>query len=66
MLAALGLSVRPFGGGVVWMASGRDAPMTRRLTPIDLAEGQFIADMGFGGQTPTAPPASVWRYTAAE
>jgi len=33
----------------------RDAPMTHRVTLVDLPEGRFIADVGFGGQTPTAP-----------
>jgi N-hydroxyarylamine O-acetyltransferase len=40
---------------VLWMAPGRAAPMTHRLTLVHLAEGFFIADVGFGGQTPTAP-----------
>jgi N-hydroxyarylamine O-acetyltransferase len=55
ILAALGFTVRPLGGRVIWMNPGRIAPLTHRLTLVDLAEGQFIADVGFGGQSPTAP-----------
>jgi N-hydroxyarylamine O-acetyltransferase len=56
VLAELGFSVGALGGRVVWMApSGRAAPLTHRLTLVELAEGVFIADVGFGGQSPTAP-----------
>lgn len=55
MLDALGFVVVPLGARVLWMAPGRAAPMTHRLTLVHLAEGSFIADVGFGGQTPTAP-----------
>ena len=55
MLAALGFVVVPLGARVLWMAPGLAAPMAHRLTLVHLAEGSFIADVGFGGQTPTAP-----------
>jgi N-hydroxyarylamine O-acetyltransferase len=55
VLAVLGFSVTALGGRVVWMTPGRSAPLTHRLTLIDLADGPFIADVGFGGQSPTAP-----------
>lgn len=56
VLAALGFSVTALGARVVWMTPGRQAPVTHRLTLVDLAgEGRFIADVGFGGQSPTAP-----------
>lgn len=55
MLAALGFVVVPLGGRVLWMMPGRAAPMTHRLTLVHLAEERFIADVGFGGHTPTAP-----------
>jgi N-hydroxyarylamine O-acetyltransferase len=55
VLTALGFSVAALGGRVVWMAPGRKAPLTHRLTLVDLPEGRFVADVGFGGQTPTAP-----------
>jgi N-hydroxyarylamine O-acetyltransferase len=55
VLAAIGFRVTALGGRVVWMTPGRDAPLTHRLTLVDLPEGRFVADVGFGGQTPTAP-----------
>jgi N-hydroxyarylamine O-acetyltransferase len=55
VLANLGFSVVALGARVVWMTPGRDAPLTHRLTLVELAEGRFLADVGFGGQTPTAP-----------
>ncbi len=55
VLAGLGFSVTALGGRVVWMSQGRPAPLTHRLTLVELAEGFFIADVGFGGQSPTAP-----------
>ena len=55
VLATLGLKVRPLGARVVWMDPERDAPLTHRLTLVDTPEGRFIADVGFGGQSPTAP-----------
>jgi N-hydroxyarylamine O-acetyltransferase len=55
ILAALGFSVVALGGRVVWAYKNRQAPLTHRLTLVDLPEGRFIADVGFGGQTPTAP-----------
>jgi N-hydroxyarylamine O-acetyltransferase len=55
VLAGLGFRVTALGGRVVWMAPGRSAPLTHRLTLVELAEGRFLADVGFGGQTPTAP-----------
>jgi N-hydroxyarylamine O-acetyltransferase len=55
VLAAIGFRVTALGGRVVWMTPGRDAPLTHRLTLVDLPEDRFLADVGFGGQTPTAP-----------
>jgi N-hydroxyarylamine O-acetyltransferase len=55
VLSALGFSVIPLGGRVVWIRKGQPAPLTHRLTLIELQEGTFIADVGFGGQSPTAP-----------
>lgn len=55
VLAALGFVVVPLGARVLWMMPDRVAPLTHRLTLVNLAEGAFIADVGFGGQTPTAP-----------
>ena len=55
VLVTLGFTVTPLGGRVIWGRNGQPAPLTHRLTLIELAEGTFIADVGFGGQSPTVP-----------
>ena len=55
VLAALGFAVTALAGRVVWAFKGQPAPLTHRLTLVDLPEGRFVADVGFGGNTPTAP-----------
>jgi N-hydroxyarylamine O-acetyltransferase len=40
---------------VVWAFKGQPAPLTHRLTFLEFPERNLIADVGFGGQTPTAP-----------
>jgi N-hydroxyarylamine O-acetyltransferase len=55
VLAAIGFTVDALGGRVVWMTPGRATPKGHRITLIDMADARFIADVGFGGQTPTAP-----------
>lgn len=55
VLAQLGFRVTAHGGRVLWMDPARDAPLTHRLTLVDLPEGRFVADVGFGGQSATAP-----------
>ena len=55
VLAALGFSVTALGARVVWAFKGKPAPLTHRLTLVDLPEGIFIADVGFGGHSPTWP-----------
>ena len=56
VLSALGFSVLALGGRVLWTrAEGQPAPLTHRLTLVELPEGRFIADVGFGGPCPTAP-----------
>jgi N-hydroxyarylamine O-acetyltransferase len=57
VLAGLGFSVSPRAGRVIWNA-GPDAPrsaLTHRITKVALPEGDYLADVGFGGQNPTAP-----------
>ena len=57
VLDALGFAVTPLAARVVWMAPD-DAPLgplTHMLLKVDLPEGAFLADVGFGGQSPTAP-----------
>ncbi|MBX7198434.1 MAG: arylamine N-acetyltransferase [Rhodospirillaceae bacterium] len=69
VLAALGFSVSPRAGRVIWNAAP-DAPrtaMTHRITKVSLPDGDYLADVGFGGQSPTAPlrlVADVEQHTA--
>lgn len=55
VLAALGFSVLPLAGRVVGAYGGQPAPLTHRLSVVELPEGMFIADVGLGGRTPTEP-----------
>ena len=56
MLAGIGFKVRGLGARVLWNApEGTVTARTHMLLAVDLAEGRYIADVGFGGQTPTAP-----------
>lgn len=55
VLAAIGYRVSPLGARVVWLTRGRPAPLTHRLTLVHLPQGEFLADVGFGGQSYTAP-----------
>jgi N-hydroxyarylamine O-acetyltransferase len=56
VLETLGFRVRGYAGRVLW---GRDAPempgRTHMLLIVDLDEGAFVADVGFGGMTLSAP-----------
>ncbi|GJH11020.1 arylamine N-acetyltransferase [Caballeronia novacaledonica] len=56
VLQTLGFRVRSFAGRVLW---GRDAPempaRTHMLLLVDLDEGTFLTDVGFGGMTLSAP-----------
>lgn len=55
VLAVLGFTVTALAARVVWAFKGQPAPLTHRLTLVDLPDGRYIADVGFGGNTPTAP-----------
>jgi N-hydroxyarylamine O-acetyltransferase len=56
VLRALGFEVTPLAARVQWMAPPeRLAPRTHMLLRVDLPEGPFLADVGFGGLTKTAP-----------
>ncbi len=55
VLSALGFSVVALGGRVTSAYRGQPAPLTHRLTLVELSEGSFIADVGLGGRSPTAP-----------
>jgi N-hydroxyarylamine O-acetyltransferase len=57
VLEALGFAITPLIARVVWM-SPPDRPLGPRnhmLLKVDLAEGPYIADVGFGGHTASAP-----------
>jgi N-hydroxyarylamine O-acetyltransferase len=51
VLTALGFSVKALGGRVFLPPM----TLTHRLTLVELPEGRFIADVGFGGRSPTMP-----------
>jgi N-hydroxyarylamine O-acetyltransferase len=55
VLETIGFRAEPLAARVVWMSPGRSAPSTHRLTLVHLPEGDYLADVGFGGQTYTAP-----------
>ncbi len=57
MLRAIGFQVTPLAARVRW---GRPedyppTPLSHMLLKVDLAEGPFIVDVGFGGPGPVAP-----------
>ncbi len=56
-LTALGFIATPLAARVVlrWNEGDPRPALTHRLTLVELPEGAFIADVGFGGQSPTAP-----------
>ena len=56
VLEALGFSVTAYAARVVYRRPpGTVAPRTHMLLRVDLPEGPFLADVGFGGPNPTAP-----------
>jgi N-hydroxyarylamine O-acetyltransferase len=56
-LEGLGFAVTPLIARVVWMAPPERplGPRNHMLLRVDLAEGAYIADVGFGGQLVSAP-----------
>ena len=56
-LEAIGFSVTGLAGRVRWMAPPDSplGPRTHLLLRIELPEGPYLADVGFGHLTPTAP-----------
>jgi N-hydroxyarylamine O-acetyltransferase len=57
VLEALGFQVTPLAARVRWMApdDAPPSPLSHMLLKVELPEGPFLADVGFGGQSPTAP-----------
>ncbi|WP_106477640.1 arylamine N-acetyltransferase family protein [Phytohalomonas tamaricis] len=54
-LETLGFRVKGLAARVLWNAPQETPPHTHMLLSIDLDEGHYIADVGFGGMTLTAP-----------
>ena len=54
-LREIGFTVRALAGRVQWQAGGKVAARHHMALLISLPEGKFIADVGFGGLTMTAP-----------
>ncbi|HEY5409770.1 MAG TPA: arylamine N-acetyltransferase [Caulobacteraceae bacterium] len=57
VLEALGFEVTPLSARVRWMApdDAPPAPLSHMILRVTLPEGPFLCDVGFGGQSPTAP-----------
>ncbi|AUX48403.1 N-hydroxyarylamine O-acetyltransferase [Sorangium cellulosum] len=55
-LRALGFEVRGLAGRVRWgIPEGETRPRSHMLLHVELAEGPYLADVGFGQTTPLAP-----------
>lgn len=56
VLRSLGYEVKPLGARVLWGRAG-DTPVARThmLLNVEITGVNYIADVGFGGNTPTAP-----------
>jgi N-hydroxyarylamine O-acetyltransferase len=56
VLEALGFAVKGLAARVLWNApEGAVAPRTHMLLLLEIAGAPYVADVGFGGQTLTAP-----------
>jgi N-hydroxyarylamine O-acetyltransferase len=57
VLTQLGFKVTPLSARVRWMApeDAPPTPLSHMLLKVELPEGSFLCDVGFGGQSPTAP-----------
>jgi N-hydroxyarylamine O-acetyltransferase len=57
VLRSLGFKVTPLSARVGWMLplDAPRPPLSHMLIRVDLPEGPFLADVGFGGQSPPAP-----------
>ncbi|SAK92871.1 N-hydroxyarylamine O-acetyltransferase [Caballeronia fortuita] len=56
VLQTLGFRVRSFAGRVLWGREAADMPpRAHMLLLVDLDEGTFLTDVGFGGMTLSAP-----------
>lgn len=57
VLTALGFSVTPLAARVRWMLPEEvpQTPLSHMLLKASLEDGDYLCDVGFGGQSPTAP-----------
>jgi N-hydroxyarylamine O-acetyltransferase len=55
VLRQIGFDVTPLGARVVWSAPAALPARTHSLSLLNIDGEQYIADVGFGGVTPTAP-----------
>ncbi|UQA58660.1 arylamine N-acetyltransferase family protein [Polyangium aurulentum] len=56
VLQSLGFRITPLAARVLWnIPEDTITPRSHMLLRVDLDEGPYIADVGFGGQTPTGP-----------
>ena len=57
VLRQMGFAVTPLSARVRWMAppDAPPTPLSHMMLRLDLREGPYICDVGFGGQSPTAP-----------
>jgi N-hydroxyarylamine O-acetyltransferase len=57
VLRTMGFKVTPLAARVVWMEPEGvpGPPLTHMLLKVDLPDGPHLVDVGFGGQSPTAP-----------
>jgi N-hydroxyarylamine O-acetyltransferase len=57
VLSTLGFAVTPLAARVRWMLppDALQTPVSHMLLKTVLPEGTFVCDVGFGGQSPTAP-----------
>lgn len=78
VLTELGYEVSALAARVIWQVPEHTVlPMTHRMIKVELPSGPVLVDVGFGGQTPTAPlrletaieqptPYGTYRFTAAD
>ncbi len=56
VLRALGFRVSDLGARVIWnLPEGSIRSRSHMVLRVELADGPYLVDVGFGGQTPTAP-----------
>jgi N-hydroxyarylamine O-acetyltransferase len=55
VLRALGFRATGLAARVLWNQEGAVRARSHMLVKVELDEGVYVADVGFGGQTPTAP-----------